>query len=202
MFQRTLLFSLLWFFVFLLPVDTDAGESISSSDSQWSIESLMRGMAAVKQRTAKYTEKQYAAVLTRPLVSSGRLSFVAPSTLEKLTEQPVRISYRAEGDNFIIKKQNKRPRVVLLSDYPVLWAFIESLRATLRGDLKVLNSFYSIKLEGGRAGWSLDLRPRDNEMSSIIQSIRLSGVDADLNRVEIHEVEGDRSLMSIESDPS
>ena len=87
-------------------------------------------------------------------------------------------------------------------DYPVLQAFIESLRATLRGDLNTLRTFYSVNLEGDRTAWSMILKPKDNEMSSVIDSIHLSGVDSDLKRVEIHEVEGDRSLMSIDSDPS
>lgn len=183
-------------------IETDASETETKRGSDWSIESLMQSMAAVKQRKASYTERQYTAVLTRPLVSSGTLRFIAPSTLEKLTEKPVRISYRAEGDSFRIQKQDKRPRVVLLSDYPVLQAFIESLRATLRGDLNTLRTFYSVNLEGDRTAWSMVLKPKDNEMSSVIDSIHLSGVDSDLKRVEIHEVEGDRSLMSIDSDPS
>ena len=43
----------------------------------------------------------------------------------------------------------------MLQDYPVLWAFVESIRSTLAGDLQSLNRFYRVELDGSERDWRL-----------------------------------------------
>ncbi|MGH8751630.1 MAG: LolA-related protein, partial [Burkholderiales bacterium] len=80
---------------------------------------------------------------------------------------------------------------------PVAWAFVESIRATLAGDLLQLQRFYRTDFAGSRASWRLTLLPVDEQMSAYVQSIRLSGSAQRIERVETLETGGDSSVMII-----
>jgi hypothetical protein len=84
-----------------------------------------------------------------------------------------------------------------LRDYPVVWGFIESMRATLNGDAKTLQRFYKVRLDGDERQWTLVLLPSDSDMAQFIRVIRISGSKTQLATVEIEEAGGDRSLMTL-----
>ena len=92
--------------------------------------------------------------------------------------------------------RNER-RVLKLRDYPVLGGFIESVRATLGGDIKALERFYRVELEGGPAKWQLYLAPRDGKMNEVISLIRIDGSQARIDAIEVQETRGDRSVMKV-----
>jgi len=91
-------------------------------------------------------------------------------------------------------------RVLRLQDYPVLWGFVESIRATLGGDIKALERFYRVDLEGGPAKWQIYLAPRDRKMNEVISLIRIDGSQARIDTIEVQETRGDRSVMKIYED--
>jgi hypothetical protein len=84
----------------------------------------------------------------------------------------------------------------------VIWAFVESVRSTLAGDLQTLQRFYTVALEGGESSWRLKLRPRDPEMQAVIDEIRISGSGTWINRIETLEAGGDRTVMKIKREAS
>ena len=80
--------------------------------------------------------------------------------------------------------------------------FIDSLRATLAGDLAALERSYMLQYEPRADGWSLLLTPRDARLARTIARIRLAGRDAQLREVAIDSSDGDRSVMTIEELPA
>ena len=78
--------------------------------------------------------------------------------------------------------------------------FVESIRATLGGDIKALERFYRVELEGSAAKWQLFLVPRDRKMNEVISLIRIDGSQARLDTIEVQEARGDRSVMKITGD--
>ena len=79
----------------------------------------------------------------------------------------------------------------------MLWAFVESFRSTLKGDLAALQRFYRVTLEGGEQRWQLALTPRDPKMSALIESILIGGGGGRISRIEVREAQGDRSVMTV-----
>jgi len=88
-------------------------------------------------------------------------------------------------------------RTLALQDNAVLWAFVESIRSTLKGDLGSLRRFYDVSLEGGEKNWQLSLNPKQPRMSAIISMILIGGTDGKIGTVEIREAKGDRSVMTV-----
>ncbi len=164
----------------------------------WGIQQVMRELAAVKRSQARFVERKYLKVLNAPLELRGTLTYVAPGNLEKRTLTPKPETLTVEGDRLTIESAGRNVRRTLrLQDYPVLWAFVESIRSTLSGDIAALERFYRVELEGGRARWRLYLVPRDRDMRAVISLINIGGSRDRVERIEVKESRGDRSVTTI-----
>ena len=119
--------------------------NVRAEAPEFTLESLMQSLAKVKTAHAAFVELQYVDVLTKPVQSSGTLVYVAPDHLEKNTVMPRAESLVLEEDHLTLDNPSKHQRrTVVLKDYPAIWAFVESIRSTLAGDLGTLNRFYKV----------------------------------------------------------
>lgn len=179
------------------------------------------------ERRAAFVEIKTSALLNAPLESRGTLVFRAPDVLEKITTVPQRERLRIEGgtltvDGTPIRGQLER-RVIALAEVPLLVPLVESLRATLAGDLPALRRHYDVtvvrerpplddrtklalrndavkKLAGAlasTAAWTLMLVPRDPALRGSIERVLMHGIDAEIGLVEFIEVSGDRTQLWI-----
>jgi hypothetical protein len=172
-----------------------------AGQAHWSAEELMRQLAQTRRSEARFVEHKYLKVLDAPIVLSGRLLYVAPDRFEKRTLTPKPETLIVSGDELTIHEAGRRkPRKLRLQDYPALWGFIESIRATLAGDLPALERFYAVGLEGTPRDWELALVPRVQAMRAVVKLIRIGGGDARVRWIEVAEAQGDRSVMQVFED--
>lgn len=160
---------------------------------------LMQMLSQVKSARNKFVERKYLKILDKPLSFSGQLAYRAPDYLEKQTLIPKPETMVLEGPKLSVESKGKR-RVLALQDYPVVWAFVESIRATLAGDLPGLQRFYRVTMEGDSAQWRLLLTPTDSQMQEVVSEIRIGGRRNRVLSIEVLETQGDRSLMTISED--
>lgn len=180
------------------PGGSDArAQTPSMSDPAWNLQQLMHDLGAVKRSQARFTERKYLKALNAPLELSGTLRYEAPGKLDRRTLKPKPEALLVEGDRLTIEMAGKPPRTLRLQDYPVLWAFVESIRSTLNGDIAALERFYRVELEGGRSRWRLYLVPRDPDMRAVISQIRIDGSRDRMERIEVQETRGDRTVTRI-----
>ncbi|MEO8163920.1 MAG: LolA-related protein [Betaproteobacteria bacterium] len=179
-----------------------AGQPAFGATGQWGIGELMRSLAQVEHSQARFVERKYLKVLNAPLELSGTLTYTRPGQLEKRTLKPKPETLELDGDRLTLTNPAGKRRAIRLQDYPVLWGFIESIRATLGGDIKALERFYRVELEGTSARWRLFLVPRERKMKDVISLIRLDGSQARVERIEVQEARGDRTVMKILEDGS
>lgn len=159
-------------------------------------------LAKVPSSRAEFVETKTLAVLARPLVLTGTLSYTRPDRFERHVRSPVEERMLVAGDEITIDSPARKERRTLgLRMNPVLWGFVESMRGTLAGDLKSLERFYWVRLEGDAQRWVLVLEPRDPAMSQFVQVIRVSGAADRIDRVEVYEASGDRADMRIKPVP-
>jgi outer membrane lipoprotein-sorting protein len=169
-----------------------------SGAAGWGLDQLMRELSQVKRASGTFVERKELAVLATPLESSGTLLYTAPGRLEKHTLKPKPESLILDEKSLVIEdKSRNRRRTLTLEEHPVIWAFVESIRSTLAGDLKSLNRFYRVKLDGEENRWQLTLQPRESNMLAVVESIAISGSGNLVTSIEVYEARGDRSLMTI-----
>jgi outer membrane lipoprotein-sorting protein len=188
--------------VLLLAVALGASPPVlAAAAADWGVEQLMQALAAVKSSKARFVERKHMAILNAPLESSGTLVYVAPARLEKHTLAPRAESLVLDGDDITITSSEPGQRRMLnLQDYPLIRAFVESIRSTLAGDLPTLTRFYEVELAGSERKWRLKLKPGEPGMQEVVREIRISGGSGSISAIETIETNGDRSVMTITGD--
>jgi hypothetical protein len=156
----------------------------------------MELMANVTAREDRFTETKTMAMLTRPLVLTGTLAYRRPDRVEKHVLTPYEEYILVQGDQLILSGKEGTKRIGVKS-HPLIWSFVEAIRASLAGEVAVLRRLYHIKIQGTRQAWILTLRPLDPQAAEHLASVTLSGHGDRLTTVEIRETGGDQSLMQI-----
>lgn len=170
----------------------------STAHAEWTADTLLKALAERPAGLSRYTEIRTSALLKEPLKTSGTLRYKKPAYLEKHVLTPFEEVLTVDGERMTWEKPaaNKKHSMAL-RDYPVVWGFIESMRATLNGDARTLQRFYKVRLDGDERQWSLVLLPSDIDMAQFIRVIRIGGSKTRLATVEIEEAGGDRSVMTL-----
>lgn len=168
----------------------------ASRAADWQLADLMQQLSRVKSAQARFVERKYIAMLDKPVVSSGELSFTAPHRMEMRTLQPKAQALLLDGDRLTME-QDGRQRTVSLQSHPEVAAFVEGIRGTLAGDRQALERTYKVHLLGTPARWQLVLVPVDPAMRRIISRIRIGGSQAEVTLVAYDHADGDRSEMQI-----
>ena len=157
---------------------------------------LMQQLAARGSSHASFVERKTLAVLKRPVESSGELIYVAPDRLEKRTLLPRPESLQLDKGVLSVQR-GKRNYSLSLRDYPDVAAFVDTIRATLAGDLLALQRSFTLEFRKPSNDWVLVLVPRERRLARLITRIRINGTGAGLNEVTIESADGDRSVMTI-----
>lgn len=168
-----------------------------AAEPAWGLPQLMQRLAQVKAVEGEFVERKHLRILDAPLEFSGTLTYKAPAYLQKRTRKPKPQGLTVERDRMTVEDGSGKRRTLMLDDQPLAWAFVESIRATLAGDLQTLERYYKVRLEGGQARWQLTLEPTEPTMASLIDAIRIAGSHDRIGVVETVEAGGDRSVMTI-----
>jgi hypothetical protein len=157
---------------------------------------LMRQLAERRHGDVNFVEQHFLKLLKRPTESYGELTYDAPDRLEKRTIEPKPETLTLAGDVLTVVRGG-RTRTLDLKAYPTIVPFIESIRATLAGDLPSLERLFTVDFAGSIARWRLTLTPREAQVAKAVSQVTIDGTSDTLTTVEIVESDGDRSLMTL-----
>ncbi|WP_426955910.1 LolA family protein [Muricoccus radiodurans] len=166
--------------------------------AQDALQQVMRAFAAIRTREARFEEVKEIAGLTTSLPSSGTLRWTAPDRFEKHTTAPNEERLVVEGDRLTYQRGTIR-RELSLDQSPELRPLVESIRATLAGDLATLQRHYEVAFEGTPEAWTLRLTPRLARVRAAVQRVTLSGSGGAVRRVET--VGNESSVMQVTPGP-
>ena len=174
-----------------------SGAGAAAQDS-WGLPQLMAALAQVKSASAQFTERKTLRILTEPLTLSGRLAYVAPSHIEKITLSPTPEKLVMDGDRVtIVAGPNNETQTFSVAEYPQIGGLVEGIRATLAGDLPTLNRFYAMRLSGTATAWDLHLVPKNADLTRFVKSIEFRGSGGRIQTIFTEDSDGDHSEMTI-----
>ena len=174
-----------------------AAEADINASAPLDVAQLMELMAQVPSRQDRFVETKTLSVLTEPLILTGTLSYVRPDHIEKHVLTPYEEHLIVQGDQLTLKNKDGTKRIGVKS-HPLIWSFVEAIRASLAGEAGTLRRFYHVAIDGRRQKWTLTLRPLDEQTKGYVALITLHGRDNRLTSLEIKETGGDQSVMTIE----
>ena len=160
------------------------------------LDTVMSLLAQRQHGRVEFVEQKFLSILDHPIESSGELRYDAPDRLEKRTLLPRAETLVLDGSVLTMERGGHR-RVLDLHRYPQIQPFVESIRATLAGDRAALERVFHVEFAGGLRRWSLTLAPLDRQLQRSIKQVQIDGSQDQLQRVEIRQTDGDRSLMTL-----
>jgi hypothetical protein len=160
------------------------------------LDAVMSLLAMRRHGRVEFVEQQFLAILDHPVESSGELRYDAPDRLEKRTLKPRPETMVLAGGVLTVERAG-HVRVVDLQRYPQILPFVESIRATLAGDRAALEKVFHVDFAGSLERWSLTLVPLDHKLAQTVKQVQIDGTRDQLQRVEIRQADGDRSLMTL-----
>lgn len=157
---------------------------------------LMSLLGQRRHGQVSFVETDYLAILDRPLKSSGVLVYDAPDRLEKRTLRPKRESLVLQGDE-LTARRGHRTYHMQLSAYPQVAPLVDAVRDTLAGNEAGLQRVFRVSLAGPLTDWKLRLVPLEPALAHKVSRIEISGTRDEIRSVEILQVDGDRSVMTL-----
>lgn len=161
----------------------------------------MSRLAQVPEQQASFEEQKTLAALDQPLHSSGYLFYRRPGHLEKITRAPRPESVIVDGERLTLTSADGTSHVIDLDNQPELRALIDTLRASLAGDLATLRQFYRVSADGSMAAWRLTLVPTDRGLARFLRETTIDGSGTALHAIRVVEANGNEQLMTIDAAP-
>lgn len=170
--------------------------SLHCAAADISLQQLMQQLAARRHAHASFVERKSLAVLKRTLESSGELIYEAPDRLLKRTLKPKAETLQLEN-GMLSAQRGARTYRMALRDSPDMAPFIDTIRATLAGEMPTLQRTYELEFRSTGGNWTLLMVPREPQLARVFARIRIDGAGDLLREVIIDTADGDRSVMTI-----
>lgn len=169
----------------------------AAAHAAFNVDQLMAELAQHKGGRAKFVEKRYLAVLDRPLVATGEMTYTPPDRLEKRTLTPKPETLLLDKDQVSVER-DRRKLSINLASRPEALAFVDSIRNTLAGNREALEKNYTLQLAGNADSWVLTLSPTAQKIAALLQRITVSGSRDQIHSIDYLLADGDRSELTIE----
>ena len=161
---------------------------------------LEQVLAPLKQSPpvrAPFVEERHLSLLSEPVIVSGELAFNPPDRLEKRVTSPEPELLVVDGDEMTIESARAGSRRMNVRLYPAVNALMTGLRATLTGNAARLRDVFFVSVDGNEQEWTLTLRPRAQSVLEVVELVRISGTRNLVNRTEIVDKNGDRTVTRL-----
>ena len=168
-----------------------------SAQSALTLEQVLAPLTQSPAVRAPFVEERHLALLSEPVVVRGELAFQPPDRLEKLVTSPEPEKLVLDGDEMAIESARLGSRRMNIRLYPAVNALMTGLRATLSGNAAELREVFFVSVDGTEEDWSLTLRPRSQPVLEVVEFVRISGSRNLVNRTEIVDRNGDRTVTRL-----
>jgi hypothetical protein len=182
----------------MLPCGTAIAESPPATSPATATDLLaaFKGLVGLE---ARFHEEKRLALLAAPLISDGRIYFLAPDHLTRQVTSPFPGRTTIDGTTLTFEDDRGR-HSISLRENPVARLFVVSFEEILAGDATALSRTYAVTLRAGPDGsWSLLLEPIAEPMTQLVAQIEVDGRGRTIDRMLIREVGGDQTLTTFSS---
>jgi len=170
----------------------------AAAGAEFGTRELMQALAEIQQASARFIETRYSPLLKSPIVLRGTLSYRRPDRLEKHVLSPYDERILIEGEQVTIDNRTRDWKKTLsIAAAPGLAGLVASIRATRAGELRTLERFYRVEAGGNKERWWLRLRPHDPEIAEYLNTMTFKGSGPRVERIDVDEASGDRTVMEI-----
>lgn len=186
----------------LLAAASAGAQSPAIPSGPLTLEALMQRMASTTGVRAEFREEKTLALLESPLVSEGKLYFIPPSRMARITTRPGASALVIDGQKMSYTDEAGASDVDLAGNR-IARTIVENFVVLFAGDLAALRERYRVDFESEKLRWRMLLTPKAAPLSQFIASVELRGDGPALEEMTIREADGDRTLtrfLRVETD--
>jgi hypothetical protein len=150
---------------------------------------------------AEFREEKHLALLAVPLQSRGRLYFLPPGYLTRVVEAPEPATLSITPKELRLQNRDGT-EVVDLQRSDKVRTFVAALVQVFAADRAGLDKAFTLAYrvpEGDERAWTLVLVPRGKPLDQLLARLELHGRGEAVQRIEMHEPGGDRTVTTIVS---
>ena len=147
---------------------------------------------------ASFVQEKQIAVLSRPIVSRGRVIVSRGDGLIWLIEAPLRMSIAFSGSLIIETDAEGKRRVYSESDNRIQAEVGRVFHGLLAADLGILDHYFSLQASGDVQHWHIDLTPRSVELGKYIKTLQLAG-GRTIETIRVEEPSNDTTLIRLQN---
>lgn len=144
---------------------------------------------------AEFIQTKKMQALTRPLITTGQLTYSRRHGLLWQIFQPFHVSYVLGEDKIIEIDVNGLRKEKVLREVPGLAQIGKVFRAMLGADAPTLHSYFDVSAQGDADKWQLILKPRQQQVSKSLSLIELSGSQF-VETIVMNEAHGDTTTIA------
>lgn len=140
----------------------------------------------------QFVQQRFLKSLSKPMTTSGTFALMPQKGLLWQMQKPFDHILRVRSDGIMQwnGKQWLNPQQNKMAQNQQIQLFLDLLGGNTQG----LEKQFTLKLEGDEQQWTLQLTPKTAIMKQIFSQIIISG-DEVVRQIELHEKQGDRTLM-------
>jgi Outer membrane lipoprotein carrier protein LolA-like len=161
------------------------------------LDALLERLARPAPSSTPFVEAHFSALLSRPLVVSGRLEYLGSDALARTVNEPYHERAEIRGDTVTLERENEPARHFSLDRAPAMRSLLASFTALLGGKVAALERQFRLDLHGDAARWTVGLTPRDPEIHRQIRAITVSGSGFDLRCLTTFQANGDVTVTLV-----
>lgn len=187
----------MWSELYLVAVScVGAPPASQPSTSVRSLTELMRSFESARGFEARFIERKQMKMLSKPLVTEGKLYFAGPDRLVRVVERPRPARVVVTPKAVVTIRGSHIDRL----ERPEVQALVGSLLSLFRGDLNGLRRVYELKYEVETRPshhWQLELRPKSKRLQSLLRRLRFEGQGPTIVRTTVEDTSGDVTISDI-----
>jgi hypothetical protein len=166
---------------------THASDLLSLIVGQLSDSAVVRG---------DFVQEKQIAVLSRPIVSRGRVIVSRRDGLIWQIEAPLRMSIAFSDSRIIETDAAGNRRVHNDSDNRIQAEVGRVFHGLLAADLDILDRYFNLQTSGDVHHWRIDLTPRSVGLGKFIKTLQLSG-GRNIETIRVEEPNSDTTLIRL-----
>jgi hypothetical protein len=147
---------------------------------------------------AGFVQEKRVAVLSRPIVSRGRVIVSRRDGLIWLIEVPLRMSIAFSGSLIIETDAEGRRRVLSDSGNRIQAEVGRVFHGLLAADLGILDRYFNLQAAGDVQHWRIELTPRSVELGKFIKALQLTG-GRTIETIRVEEPNNDTTLIRLQN---
>lgn len=170
-----------------LQISTRAEPAITIAE----IETLLKENT---NHTVEYEESRESAWLQTPVISRGTMQSIPPM-LEKSAKFPSLQTWRLYPDHMQWFGPTDS-KTINFSQSPQLGALANALRGVVLGEFITLNQDFFVEVLGESASWSVQLKPRSDNLAKYLILIQFNGVESRIKKIVVLEPGGEKTVTT------